>query len=524
MSYLVLALKWRPKNFDEIVGQAHVVSVLKNAILKDRLAHAYIFAGPRGVGKTTTARVLAKALNCKNSPTVTPCGICPSCKEIARGNSLDVLEIDGASNRGIDEIRALRENVKFAPVAGKYKIYIIDEVHQITNDGFNALLKTLEEPPDFVKFIFATTHPHKVPPTILSRCQRLDFRRIPVKEIVAQLKRISESEKINIEDGVLFTIAKASDGSLRDAESILDQLVSFGEGKISRQDAISVLGLVEEEALFEIADKIAAKDAQGTLDVLDRILSQGKDAEVFLNNLIEHFRNLMITKISAKDLQLLDLPFETIDKLAQQARAFTLEEIFASFNVLTNALELSRRLDLQRIPLEISLVKLIHGKKPVSLPQPNANININSSKNDQSSDGQKKDIAPVSDNKVIEEARSGGKTEISLEALKDSWSAIIEAVSKTKIYVGNYLGEGVIHSVESGVVTVAFPQNCSLHKELLEKKENRALIERIIKDISGVSLRVNFVLNKDYVKEEKPPEYKTTLEFFNGRLVKQEDE
>ncbi|MDD5195875.1 MAG: DNA polymerase III subunit gamma/tau, partial [Candidatus Omnitrophica bacterium] len=244
MSYTVFALKWRPQDFESIVGQNHIVTTLKNAIQRNRLAHAYLFAGPRGVGKTSTARILARALNCKEGPTLNPCGKCPSCIEIAQGRSFDVIEIDGASNRGIDEIRVLRENVKFPPTSGKFKIYIIDEVHQITPDGFNALLKTLEEPPPFVKFIFATTHPQKVIPTILSRCQRLDFRRIPVVEIIAQLERIARQEKIEIDKEVLFAIAKSSDGSLRDAESLLDQLSSFSKEKISLKDIVSVLGIV----------------------------------------------------------------------------------------------------------------------------------------------------------------------------------------------------------------------------------------------------------------------------------------
>jgi DNA polymerase-3 subunit gamma/tau len=254
MPYTVFALKWRPQDFNNIVGQNHIVNTLKSAIEKNRLAHAYLFAGPRGVGKTSTARILAKSLNCKSGPTLTPCQKCPSCLEIIQGRSLDVIEIDGASNRGIDEIRALRENVKFAPSSGKFKVYIIDEVHQITSDGFNALLKTLEEPPEFVKFIFATTHPHKIMPTILSRCQRLDFRRISVVEIIAQLERIVKAEKISVDKEVLFAIAKASDGSLRDAESILDQLVSFSKDQISLKDVGSVLGLVDQERSAPSAD------------------------------------------------------------------------------------------------------------------------------------------------------------------------------------------------------------------------------------------------------------------------------
>jgi DNA polymerase-3 subunit gamma/tau len=256
MPYTVFALKWRPKNFDEIIGQDHIVATLKNAIQKNRLAHAYLFAGPRGVGKTSTARILAKALNCKSGPAVNPCLECPSCIEISAGRSLDVIEIDGASNRGIDEIRVLRENVKFSPASGRFKVYIIDEVHMLTTEAFNALLKTLEEPPEFVKFIFATTQPHKVISTILSRCQRFDFRRIPAMEISAQLERIACAERIEVDKEVLFTVAKASDGSLRDAESILDQLISFSREKISLKEVVSVLGLVEQDALFAITEKI----------------------------------------------------------------------------------------------------------------------------------------------------------------------------------------------------------------------------------------------------------------------------
>ncbi len=276
MSYVVFALKWRPQDFNTIVGQEHIVTTLTNALQKNRLAHAYLFAGPRGVGKTSTARILAKAINCTEGPTPEPCGKCPSCVEITQGSSLDVIEIDGASNRGIDEIRALRESVKFSPTRSRYKVYIIDEVHQITPDGFNALLKTLEEPPDFVKFIFATTQPNKVMPTIISRCQRLDFRRISVMEIVGQLEKIVAAEKVEVEREALIAIAKASDGALRDAESILDELVSFTKGKVNLAEVVSVLGLVEQEMLFAVTEKIITKDARGALEILDRIIGEEK--------------------------------------------------------------------------------------------------------------------------------------------------------------------------------------------------------------------------------------------------------
>ena len=271
MSYIVLARKWRPQNFDEVVGQPHITTTLKNAISLGRVAHAYLFTGPRGIGKTSTARILAKALNCTQGPTIHPCDRCDSCKEIMVSNSLDVLEIDGASNRGIDEIRNLRENVRFAPAKGRFKVYIIDEVHMLTQEAFNALLKTLEEPPHHVKFIFATTRPHKIPPTILSRCQRFDFKRIPVNDLLAKLKNIAEVEKLKVSKEALFYIARVSEGSMRDAESILDQLASFCDSTIEVNDVVSVLGKVDQDVLFELAQALIDKDAGKGLGLINEL-------------------------------------------------------------------------------------------------------------------------------------------------------------------------------------------------------------------------------------------------------------
>ncbi len=527
MSYIVFALKWRPKNFDEIIGQEAVVATLKNAIQKDRLAHAYLFSGPRGVGKTSAARILAKALNCKDGPTLTPCSICPACKDIAQGRSLDVIEIDGASNRGIDEIRTLRENVKFAPTHGKYKIYIIDEVHQITPEGFNALLKTLEEPPPFVKFIFATTHPHKVMPTILSRCQRLDFRRISVMEIIGQLEKIAQTEKINIDKKVLFAIAKASDGSLRDAESILDQLISFAKDAVSLQDIISMLGLVEQDALFGITDKIIHKDARGALELFNNIIDSGKDIGNFLTNLIEHFRNLMIAKVTQADSRLIDLPKEICDRLLEQAGAFSLEEIFTAFNTLVNTLEMTKRLESLRIPLEISLVKLAHDKKGTS-PNP---APAKYSKEPAAAHTEEKPFKP----QIREEKKEEEKDPIpealttsqstSLDNVKNIWRNTIDNLSRIKMSVATYLNEGVATNLQGNVLTVSFPMNHSLHKESLERKENKALIEKIFSELLNTNLRINFVLSKDVAQKnnsEASPVVKSVLDMFNGRVIKEE--
>ncbi|MBL7081386.1 MAG: DNA polymerase III subunit gamma/tau [Candidatus Omnitrophica bacterium] len=359
MKYQVFALKWRPQTFDQIIGQEHIATVLKNSILRNRVAHAYLFAGPRGVGKTSTARILAKSLNCERGSTVEPCQRCTSCQEITQSRSFDVIEIDGASNRGIDEIRTLREGVKFSPILGHFKIYIIDEVHMLTTEAFNALLKTLEEPPPNVLFIFATTQADKVPATILSRCQRFDFARIATEQIVRQLRKIASQEKIDVNDEALFTIARQSTGSLRDAESILDQLISFtkANSQIKRGDIVSFLGCLEEETVFEITDKIIKGDVKAVLEMTDLLLKRGKNTKTILESLIEHFRNLIVAKVAAGS-SLIDLSKEQIIRLVAQSKFFRIEDLFGAFNLLVDTQELSKRLNNSIIPLEISLLRL----------------------------------------------------------------------------------------------------------------------------------------------------------------------
>lgn len=517
MSYTVFALKWRPNDFDEIIGQKNVVTTLKSALQKNRLAHAYLFAGPRGIGKTSTARILAKALNCKNGPTLEPCGKCSSCLDIAQSRSLDVIEIDGASNTGVEDMRSLRENVKFAPTTGKFKIYIIDEVHMLSTAAFNALLKTLEEPPEFVKFIFATTHPDKIPSTVLSRCQRLDFRRISVIEIISQLEKIVAKEKIEVDKEVLFAIAKASDGSLRDAESILDQLVSFSKDKISLTDIISVLGLVEQDALFEITDKIIAKEPKAVLDLFNKLSEEGKDIGVFLNNLIEHFRNLMIAKVTKGDAKLIDLPQEICERLLQQSQRITLDEIFNAFNILANTFEMARRLDSLRITLEVNLIRLSNYKKA----QVNAEVKQASLK-----------ANPVLKEKpvvkeICQEEKKSDPPEpiinITLSDIKNIWQNVIEGLSRVKMSVATYLSEGEPINLKGSHLTISFPKSHSLHKESLEGRENKEIIEQGLFEALNTRLRVSFILSaesKPRETEEAGNFVQSILNTFGGRLIK----
>jgi DNA polymerase-3 subunit gamma/tau len=296
VSYEVFARKYRPQTFDDLVGQAHVSRTLKNAVAQNRLAHAYLFVGPRGIGKTSTARILAKSLNCIHGPTVTPCGVCDNCREIAAGNSLDVIEIDGASNNSVEDVRQLRDNVRYAPAKGRYKIYLIDEVHMLSSAAFNALLKTLEEPPAHVKFIFATTEPQKVLPTILSRCQRFDLHRIPANLIAQHLQFIAGKEKITLEPAAAHAIARGAEGGLRDAESMLDQLVAFCGEKIGESDVLNIFGFTSEQTVVDLTGRILGGETPAALELLYEQSENGKDMMRLMSDLIVYLRDLLVFK------------------------------------------------------------------------------------------------------------------------------------------------------------------------------------------------------------------------------------
>lgn len=516
MSYLVFARKWRPKNFDEVVGQEHVTRTLKSAIAANKLAHAYLFAGSQGVGKTSCARILAKSLNCIKGPTTHPCGVCSACQEIAEGRSLDCIEIDGASNRGIDEIRTLRENVKFAPLNGRYKVYIIDEVHMLTAEAFNALLKTLEEPPPTVKFIFATTHPQKVLPTILSRCQRFDFTRIPNLKIVDKLKEIAEDEKMTIGDDVFFAIAKASEGSLRDAESILDQLISFTQKDIKLADVVSVLGVIEEEAFIDFVNAMISQDASLALNLISEAMSRGKDMSYFLEGLLEHYRNLMVLKVmKAAGEALVDLSVDTLKRLTEQVSRLTLSEIMVSINHILAAQDMTRKLNAARIPLEILAVKLsMLGQKKEEKAQPQNYAGLAILKEEKG----------AADNTLIS---MGAISSCSLEDVVVKWEALIAQLSQTKMSVATYLKEARPTRLENDTLTVGFPKNAVFFKEAMAHKDNLKIFENALTAVVGTALKVNLDIVEDLgpIKEtedavDEMPLLKSTLDLFKGRVVK----
>ncbi|MFC1631907.1 DNA polymerase III subunit gamma/tau [Candidatus Omnitrophota bacterium] len=545
MSYLVFARKWRPKNFDEIIGQNHIATTLKNAISLERLGHAYLFSGPRGIGKTSTARILAKAINCEQGLTASPCNRCSNCLEIADGRSLDVIEIDGASNRGIEQIRQLRENVKFSPAKSRAKIYIIDEVHQITTDGFNALLKTLEEPPAHVKFIFATTQAHKVLATILSRCQRFEFKPLAIAEIIEKLRKIIKQEKLDVSEQALLYIARAASGSMRDAESILDQLSSFCKGKIELDTVTSILGMVDFEALWQVSDQIIERNAAAALTLTEEIINEGKDLSQFLASLLEHFRNILVTKtVSQKSLAgLIDLPQEFIQRISQQAEKLSYEEVFYIFNILLRAQEHLRRTLSSRVIVEMAIVKLSQRENLSSLQA------ILSRLSELEKNMQGCQEAPAAPEVPTASIKQSPKEQIETPApsnphpagatlgdLHQNWMRLLETVKKEKVFVASVLEFTEIVDIKGKDLLVALPPGNNFHKETLENGENKSFIEAKTKEIFGRDLKLKFVSpsqeqtetphSKQTVKDSNKqlsdePIVKSALKMFQGRIIRQ---
>lgn len=369
--YKAIARKWRPKTFDEVVGQEHITRTLTNAISSGRIHHAFLFIGSRGIGKTTTARILAKALNCTSTsddtPTITPCGECDNCVSIAAGNNIDVIEIDGASNNKVEDVREIRENIGMVPSSGRYKIYIIDEVHQLSTHAFNALLKTLEEPPKHAIFVLATTEAHKIPATIISRCQRYDFRRVAIKDIVALLKKVLKKEKLTATDEALYAIARIAEGGVRDSESILDELITYCDGEIKFEDVFDVLGLVDWQAFHDLCDAILAPNVARQLEIVEDVVAAGKDLSQFVEDILRYFRNLLICQTAGGNETLLRLPEAEMEAMQLRAKKFSLVKLIKlveQFAELVNAFDSQIA---QRTALETLLIRISQVDAEVSL-------------------------------------------------------------------------------------------------------------------------------------------------------------
>ena len=462
MSYLVIARKWRPQNFSDVAGQQHITHTLQNAIRANRIAHAFLFTGVRGVGKTTAARILAKALNCVKGPTPDPCNECSHCQEIAQGSSIDVLEIDGASNRGIDEIRQIIENVRYQPANCRFKIYIIDEVHQVTKDAFNALLKTLEEPPPSVKFILATTEPHRLPATILSRCQRYDFRRIALREIIERLGAIAKSEGLDITEGALVLLAREADGSMRDAQSLLEQVLAIAappdvNGQARAVDEIllqDILGLAERRILYEISAAVLAGDARRCVELVAEVVQQGRDLNRLARDLVDHFRNLLVARLASggrgpsdartsHTAQLLDLPDQEIADLAEQSRPVSVETLLDYLDFMSAGDAEIARSTTPRFALESVLIRL--AGLPQSLPVTELIERLERIEG-KSTAGTARPVLPANGEKnasAIKTPPAGDAGEsLSGESAPGSWAEFVAFVGKEKKILAYHLEAG----------------------------------------------------------------------------------
>jgi DNA polymerase-3 subunit gamma/tau len=534
VSYQVFARKYRPQTFDDLVGQAHVTRTLKNAVEQNRLAHAYLFVGPRGIGKTSTARILAKALNCVNGPTVSPCGVCDSCKEITAGNSLDVLEIDGASNNGVEQVRELRDNVRYAPSKGHFKIYIIDEVHMLTSAAFNALLKTLEEPPAHVKFIFATTEPQKVLPTILSRCQRFDLHRIPANLIAQHLQFIAGKEKIALDPAAAHAIARGADGGLRDAESMLDQLVAFCGDKIEEPDVLNVFGFTSEQTVARFTEKILLGETPAALELLHSEADSGRDMMKLMSDLIAYLRDLLVGKVKPEALAD-DLNPELQRALETQAAMIETDRLLELIDQFAAAEGRMKWAPNKRLHFEVAVIKAIQTLSQVTLNEVIEKLaalrdgKAGAGMADPGPSEPRKKATPTPTASVVREAdppkaskpvttpKPVEVAEPSYNALsreqsaidpKDVWQKLVDKVRATRRLIAGWVEAGTSLGIEGRFFVVGFPPQQKTAMESLSIPKTRDYLDALLKEFSGQDWKIKLVLKEDLAAPapaEPPP-------------------
>lgn len=491
MSYEVFARKYRPQTFDDLVGQSHVSQTLKNAVAQNRLAHAYLFVGPRGIGKTSTARILAKALNCVNGPTVTPCGVCDNCREIAAGNSLDVIEIDGASNNSVEDVRELRDNVRYAPANGRYKIYLIDEVHMLSSAAFNALLKTLEEPPPHVKFIFATTEPQKVLPTILSRCQRFDLHRIPANLIAQHLQFIAGKEKFSLEPAAAHAIARGAEGGMRDAESMLDQLVAFCGDPISEADVLKVFGFTSQQTVANFTDKILRSATADAVQLLHEQCEAGKDMMRLMADLISYLRDLLVFKVKPDALSE-DVDLELQKSLAAQAELIETDRLLELIDQFADAESRMKWAPNKKLHFEVALIKAIQSLSQVTLNEVIENLNAlrdgktetprvaeDSARVSRAASG----VSPDMPNKSASRDASAVQTDATVEPTK-IWEQVCAKIP-AKGFLRTLVDSLTVLGAEGRNFFLGYPPDEKSTIETLATTTNRRQLETLLKEISG---------------------------------------
>ena len=539
MTFLVTARKWRPRRFDEVVAQDHITETLENAVQSGRIAQSYLFCGPRGVGKTTMARILAKALNCARREEANPCDQCASCESIAAGTSLNVLEIDGASNNSVDDVRELREVVRYVPTEGSYKIYIIDEVHMLSTAAFNALLKTVEEPPEHVVFIFATTEVKQVPETILSRCQRFNFRRIPTAEIVAHLQTIAESEGIKTEDEALYLLASRADGALRDAESLLDQMAAFDQEVVTAAAVEKILGLVDRNVYFNLLNAIREGDTKQVLDLVEEVVGAGFDLDEFARGLVENLRSLLFAAVQGNATEL-DIPDSERTKLEELAADFIVEDVLRMLQMLMD-LEVRLRQSVQpRFLLEMALVRMASMPRAVDVGELLARLQEMKAQDVGPTPPVARPVParpekpnPVEAERRIENPAPATATapaetaqELTLEAIVGKWNDLIAKVQAAQPTLGIFLKSAKLIAFEGTVLHIAF--SSADRFPMAQVAENREAVERFCAELWGQSIRLQCkeeqadaesVAKKKTGANPDDPTVKSVLDTFDGELV-----
>ena len=500
---------YRPQTFKDVVGQEHIIKTLKNQIENGNVGHAYLFCGTRGTGKTSTAKIFARAVNCIDSVNEEPCNECEVCKDILNDNIMDVIEIDAASNNSVDDVREIRENVKYTPAKCKYKVYIIDEVHMLSQGAFNALLKTLEEPPSYVIFILATTEPHKIPATILSRCQRFDFKRVTVQDMSSRMKEICEDVNIEVDERALNLIARNSQGALRDALSILDQCMSFSDDKIEYKDVVDLLGTVNIEQLFEMAEYVIKEDTKKCLEILNEFVIWGKDIKNLIDDLIDHFRNLMICKVSTELDEIISLPEETIEQLKAQSNLIETNDIIRILNILSETQDNIKSSSNPRVLAEVSIMKLSQPmfdeskesliKRLANLEEiiKSGNIKVTTDKTTSTEESQVDTVVENKQPEVEEVYYEEVKSE-DVKLVEKSWENILMNIKKDKnMPVYAILREAKDFNVYANDLYIIFDDNFAFAKNKLNDPKTLGYIENVVRDTLNRSFSIKIILKSE---------------------------